>query len=1433
MIYIDGYPAPLYDAIVDTHGKAESATQSLWLSQPRTNADDTTETIRYYFPKAASLSAIELKVLQAGVHVEVFYRDREGHVLPLLQTSRQAIAFDTTFSSVNQLLLPSIGDSRQVVNDLAWGTYSFECYPVIVTNVEIRMSRIVTPAAPQGPYPVGLKDVLLKRSITTRKDAASPVLDTIDTLGNQVSHTVSDWTADKSIDDSITSYWKSEPQPSPDAVTSLYLDVTDDNGDAQWIDHFFIDPVSAGQQMNVYWSNDDSVGPSLPSESALTVPYTSATYDSGLILGDTDSKVSFDPSMLDPNKSHWVGLQWTPHFDSSANKLSTFWSWGDLSFAYDAGNLVLTAEDTALELPMPAFSAGEKTFNIVFAINLADASYQGRYIAFCEKGKTSITDTNALGKPLIDNESERSFFVNDVEVPLSSYFSLLDNRLTPVPGAFKAGDVAKLTLSNPGIGVAGTTKRLSFESTSSVKWGGRVGEVPDASTVVVKSASSTIHTAEIPRTIAELSPNPLLDKDASLPGIIAGTAPLGNAVMVGTDPSWFDMQPYINGKKGDRIYCSYLTKPTYGQGNAVPVIGDISGTELLTLVTSTPSVVESLQNGWYRYSCTITLTADITSAKLGFRVLAFDTDAQALVGGHNITKERSSSPWTHVSLPTTAVKSLDLIYRHGPGEMTVSIPTVVTTPHLPSFNPSGNPAIKACYGKLTNFIVKQAPATPEELQLFLLSPDTYVLPDPAPDLDSRYSTLSNAVIVGRLSFENVFRGGVDGTKFTSKRWTPVFSDWILSRRWYYLPYAIRMKYLKLEFSNLVLEPYPVWEDGIKVTYQTFPISVTETSTHIANLDISKTETTKTVDTTITNTSTTTGPGLTGLTSTQAFHDRAVTKSSASSAQLSEIDMPREYEIIVGRPITTNFPPAANIRLETEFHEERANAALYKGSETTTSSTSTSSYITSTSTRQAAREVTKTWTESVIAPTTKWVAQDIYYTVKPGDYLVKIAEKLGIPDWKVIYAYNSWLQTDYRVALLPARPAGWWIFPGQVFRIPGAVMKQVTTYTTTKATRHSTETVYDTVVDTTVTTSTTDTKTTVTTNREDSRITTTSTTRNRFRDESVHKYAQKTVTRKDKYAYFVAIRDIIVAKTNWLTERDTRLFDFVDYESDGWTMTGITREGALYRPSGEYPTGQLISPEYKTVSEFRTIKLIGSQRDALRRNTPVPNLTGYSPTPPPSETAWVSDHINWRDMVTPWGSHYTKPFSPLTITPSGTNLIVAGGTGTNNVSFIASSWSCKKGETVGGRMLITPASVSGDVTMELRLVDLDNSETLALLSGKENILIPGQQNMVDWPSWLASRDVDNLAMVAILLDKGAMSWVIGNPVHSTGTIRILARNDIEASFEDVTHSVNDLSSQYTFSERGRSLEIRIEMSDLSDWTSRLQVIPLYLTDDLRA
>lgn len=116
-----------------------------------------------------------------------------------------------------------------------------------------------------------------------------------------------------------TRFWKSEPQPFTYAVVNFYADTRDDDGAAQTLNAFFIDPLYTGCAINLYYSNDDPTEAFEARHSA--IPYGlalnsgTAAYDvtrKGLYYTiGTDSWTSVEGKAIDfnPSKSWWVGAK--------------------------------------------------------------------------------------------------------------------------------------------------------------------------------------------------------------------------------------------------------------------------------------------------------------------------------------------------------------------------------------------------------------------------------------------------------------------------------------------------------------------------------------------------------------------------------------------------------------------------------------------------------------------------------------------------------------------------------------------------------------------------------------------------------------------------------------------------------------------------------------------------------------------------------------------------------------------------------------------------------------------------------------------------------------------------------------------------------------------------------------------------------------------
>ena len=89
-------------------------------------------------------------------------------------------------------------------------------------------------------------------------DASDYTVDTgSDILGNTFRTELYQYAATNATDGNSTTYWKSFPNPDPQGVEALYLDLRN-SGNAVVVDEVYIDPITYGPHMHFYYSNDDS-----------------------------------------------------------------------------------------------------------------------------------------------------------------------------------------------------------------------------------------------------------------------------------------------------------------------------------------------------------------------------------------------------------------------------------------------------------------------------------------------------------------------------------------------------------------------------------------------------------------------------------------------------------------------------------------------------------------------------------------------------------------------------------------------------------------------------------------------------------------------------------------------------------------------------------------------------------------------------------------------------------------------------------------------------------------------------------------------------------------------------------------------------------------------------------------------------------------------
>nr|DAV77200.1 MAG TPA: LysM [Caudoviricetes sp.] len=309
---VDGLPYWLVEKQKSESTNDEKPKTDGWLSHPRKRSDETAEILQYDFNTPSSIGVISFEVKLVSSTLTFYYTNRGGKRLPVLDKN-------------GVVLQVQVGEGEGFIQ------VSKEVYPIVATSFEIHaVRRVENGENPDELVQLGLKNIEIKRRVYTRRDASSGIPDTKDSLGNFVTHVVKDWDANKAVDDNETTFWKSAPQPSPEAVTGLYVDCRDKEGKSQVIDRLWIDPVYSGQQLNLYYSTFQPTGSFRLDETAFSPKTLTGTRsESGLY----DAGVTLDSRKLgitSKNQQFWVAGSFEK--DSNSTDTVTLFSIPGLSF---------------------------------------------------------------------------------------------------------------------------------------------------------------------------------------------------------------------------------------------------------------------------------------------------------------------------------------------------------------------------------------------------------------------------------------------------------------------------------------------------------------------------------------------------------------------------------------------------------------------------------------------------------------------------------------------------------------------------------------------------------------------------------------------------------------------------------------------------------------------------------------------------------------------------------------------------------------------------------------------------------------------------------------------------------------------------------------------------------------------------------------------
>ncbi len=383
-LYADGMPLDALADAVRVQGGATNAatrTQRFWSTPPRNNADPTREVFDVSLASAQLVNQVQMQVARFPCRAWVQYQSPEGQWQPLCDPNGAPLTL-TIADSLPAIIPAGVsGTSKlhpQHFGSGHWVQQQLACAPTTLSRMRVILVRQPSgsvPVATDGTpvaYSLGLRDVAVGYQVSTAADVpplapqdaelSVPLATDQDVLGSQVDYLIRSTPAWNLL--TGAGVWRSAPQPVPNAVVNLYLDLRDSTGIGQTIDQVQLQAITSGCTVNLY-SCDSTPQQSqfAPSDAPLTFPLArpmgdGATFDTGLLLGDPLSGLVIDNRALqfDGTQPWLLAMTVQPQIPSSSPTTLTLLDNGLLTVTLTAGVLQVTLGPRIIRLPLPSYS---------------------------------------------------------------------------------------------------------------------------------------------------------------------------------------------------------------------------------------------------------------------------------------------------------------------------------------------------------------------------------------------------------------------------------------------------------------------------------------------------------------------------------------------------------------------------------------------------------------------------------------------------------------------------------------------------------------------------------------------------------------------------------------------------------------------------------------------------------------------------------------------------------------------------------------------------------------------------------------------------------------------------------------------------------------------------------------------------------------------
>lgn len=233
-------------------GNLASQSKTFWASKENYIYDNqgngtnlTSEYIQFNLQTSTPVNMVEFEISQKPIDVQVQYLDSD-------QTTWIPVSLNNSVENTVK-----ISYTNSTIYQWQPGVITFD---TVTTNglrlVCTRKPDIFPFNNPTGfPWSIELRHFKCALMIGQQSDFVS--FPGIDVLGNSFYTKLKVYNA-YNVNDNQNSFWQCQSNPSQFAVESLYFDISDISGNAQTIDQIYLDPLTIGNLMHVYYSNDQS-----------------------------------------------------------------------------------------------------------------------------------------------------------------------------------------------------------------------------------------------------------------------------------------------------------------------------------------------------------------------------------------------------------------------------------------------------------------------------------------------------------------------------------------------------------------------------------------------------------------------------------------------------------------------------------------------------------------------------------------------------------------------------------------------------------------------------------------------------------------------------------------------------------------------------------------------------------------------------------------------------------------------------------------------------------------------------------------------------------------------------------------------------------------------------------------------------------------------